>query len=182
MEHSLHGVAASSPQDLERAESRGTVRPSSRPRMCHHAPARTRSDAQEISIPGWALRLHVSLRIVYSRDGPREPDTTGRDPVGGRRAGVTGHSVRLLRAGGGYGSQRRRSDGRSRDRPAPTQEGRPLVQAPQFRPYPFGMDIVVYTPQEIEEGKKSDLTFISAVLREGKTLYEPQNGSGQARR
>ena len=50
----------------------------------------------------------------------------------------------------------------------------------QFRPYPFGMDIVVYTPQEVEEGKKSALTFVSTVLREGKTLYEPRNVSGQA--
>jgi predicted nucleotidyltransferase len=48
----------------------------------------------------------------------------------------------------------------------------------QFRPYPFGMDIVVYTPQEIEEGKKSALTFVSAVLREGKTLYERPDGTG----
>jgi predicted nucleotidyltransferase len=50
----------------------------------------------------------------------------------------------------------------------------------QFRPYPFGMDIVVYTPQEIEEGKKSALTFVSTVLREGKTLYERREGPGQA--
>ncbi len=49
----------------------------------------------------------------------------------------------------------------------------------QFRPYPFGMDIVVYTPQEIEEGKKSALTFVSTVLREGKTLYERRDGAGQ---
>jgi predicted nucleotidyltransferase len=49
----------------------------------------------------------------------------------------------------------------------------------QFRPYPFGMDIVVYTPQEIREGKKSALTFVSTVLREGKTLYERRDGSGQ---
>ena len=46
----------------------------------------------------------------------------------------------------------------------------------QFRPYPFGMDIVVYTPQEVEEGKKSALTFVSTVLREGKTLYERRDG------
>ena len=50
----------------------------------------------------------------------------------------------------------------------------------QLRPYPFGMDIVVYTPQEVEEGKKSALTFVSTVLREGKTLYERRDGSGQA--
>ncbi len=40
-----------------------------------------------------------------------------------------------------------------------------------FRPYPFGMDLVVYTPQEIEKGKKSPLSFVSTVLREGKTVY-----------
>jgi len=50
----------------------------------------------------------------------------------------------------------------------------------QFHPYPFGMDIVVYTPQEVQEGKKSALTFVSTVLREGKTLYERRDGSGQA--
>jgi predicted nucleotidyltransferase len=49
----------------------------------------------------------------------------------------------------------------------------------QFRPYPFGMDIVVYTPQEMEEGKKSPLTFVSTVVREGKTLYERRDGSGE---
>ena len=49
----------------------------------------------------------------------------------------------------------------------------------QFRPYPFGMDIVVYTPGEVEEGKKSALTFVSTVLREGKKLYERRDGSGQ---
>ena len=40
-----------------------------------------------------------------------------------------------------------------------------------FRPYPFGMDLVVYTPQEVERGKRSPLSFVSAVLRDGKTLY-----------
>jgi predicted nucleotidyltransferase len=48
----------------------------------------------------------------------------------------------------------------------------------QFRPYPFGMDIVVYTPQEIEQGKESPLTLVSTVLREGKTLYERRDGTG----
>jgi predicted nucleotidyltransferase len=48
----------------------------------------------------------------------------------------------------------------------------------QFRPYPFGMDIVVYTPQEVQDGKRSALTFVSTVLREGKTLYERREGSG----
>jgi len=40
-----------------------------------------------------------------------------------------------------------------------------------LRPYPFGMDLVVYTPQEIERGKRSPVSFVSTVLREGKTLY-----------
>jgi predicted nucleotidyltransferase len=40
-----------------------------------------------------------------------------------------------------------------------------------FRPYPFGMDLLVYTPQEIEKGKRSPLSFVSAVLREGKAVY-----------
>ena len=44
-----------------------------------------------------------------------------------------------------------------------------------FRPYPFGMDLLIYTPQEIERGKKSKLSFISAVFREGKTLYVRRN-------
>lgn len=40
-----------------------------------------------------------------------------------------------------------------------------------FRPYPFAMDLIVYTPEEIERGKKSPVSFVSTVLREGKTLY-----------
>ena len=40
-----------------------------------------------------------------------------------------------------------------------------------FQPYPFGMDLVVYTPEEIEKGKKSPISFVSRVLREGKTVY-----------
>ena len=44
-----------------------------------------------------------------------------------------------------------------------------------FRPYPFGMDLIVYTPQEIEKGKKSPISFVSTVLREGKTLYVRRN-------
>jgi len=40
-----------------------------------------------------------------------------------------------------------------------------------FRPYPFGMDLLVYTPQEVENGKKYAGSFLSTILREGKTLY-----------
>ena len=41
-----------------------------------------------------------------------------------------------------------------------------------IRPYPFAMDLRVYTPEEIEEGKRSRFSFVSRVLREGKTVYE----------
>jgi len=40
-----------------------------------------------------------------------------------------------------------------------------------FKPYPFGMDILVYTPAEIERGRKISQSFVSMVLREGKTVY-----------
>ena len=30
-----------------------------------------------------------------------------------------------------------------------------------FRPYPFAMDLLVYTPQEIEQGKRSSVSFVS---------------------
>ena len=40
-----------------------------------------------------------------------------------------------------------------------------------FNPYPFSMDLLVYTPKEIEMGKQSSLTFVSQVLKEGETLY-----------
>jgi len=38
-------------------------------------------------------------------------------------------------------------------------------------PYPFGMDLLVYTPDEIEQGRRSPLSFVSTALREGKTVY-----------
>lgn len=41
-----------------------------------------------------------------------------------------------------------------------------------FRPYPFAMDLVVYTPEEIEKGKQSPVSFVSRVLREGEVVYE----------
>ena len=40
-----------------------------------------------------------------------------------------------------------------------------------IRPYPFGMDLLVYTPQEISKGKESPVSFVSTVLQEGKTVY-----------
>ena len=40
-----------------------------------------------------------------------------------------------------------------------------------LRPYPFSMDLVVYTPEEVARGKQSPLSFVSTVLREGKIVY-----------
>ncbi len=40
-----------------------------------------------------------------------------------------------------------------------------------IRPYPFPMDLVVYTPEEVEQGSRSPLSFVATVLREGKTVY-----------
>ncbi len=40
-----------------------------------------------------------------------------------------------------------------------------------LQPYPFGMDLVVYTPDEIKKGQQSPLSFVSTALREGKTVY-----------
>ncbi len=40
-----------------------------------------------------------------------------------------------------------------------------------LQPYPFGMDLVVYTPEEVERDQQSPLSFVSTALREGKTVY-----------
>ena len=48
-----------------------------------------------------------------------------------------------------------------------------------LRPHPFAMDIIVYTPQEIEKGKRTDVSFVSNVLKEGKTLYVRRDRSQQ---
>jgi predicted nucleotidyltransferase len=44
-----------------------------------------------------------------------------------------------------------------------------------LRPHPFAMDLIVYTPEEIERGTRSGISFVSTVLREGKTLYVRRN-------
>lgn len=44
-----------------------------------------------------------------------------------------------------------------------------------FRPYPFGMDLLVYTPAEIERSKQSPASLVSTILREGKVLYVRQS-------
>ena len=44
-----------------------------------------------------------------------------------------------------------------------------------FRPYPFPMDLIVYTPKEIEKGKRSPVSFVSRVLQEGEVVYDSRN-------
>jgi len=40
-----------------------------------------------------------------------------------------------------------------------------------LRPYPFAMDLIVYTPEEVAKGRRFPGSFVSSVLQEGKTLY-----------
>lgn len=40
-----------------------------------------------------------------------------------------------------------------------------------FKPYPFPMDILVYTPGEIETELQFEFSFISRVMRDGRRLY-----------
>lgn len=49
-----------------------------------------------------------------------------------------------------------------------------------MNPHPFAMDLVVYTPEEVERGTKSEVSFVAAVLREGKMLYDGRNRDQQA--
>ena len=41
-----------------------------------------------------------------------------------------------------------------------------------MRDFALPMDILVYTPQEIEENRKIKFTFIYQVLKTGKLLYD----------
>ena len=41
-----------------------------------------------------------------------------------------------------------------------------------IHPYPFAVDLVVYTPEEIERGKRTPVSFVSRILQEGEVLYD----------
>ena len=41
-----------------------------------------------------------------------------------------------------------------------------------IRPYPFSMDLIVYTPAEVRKARTSPHSFISTALQDGKLLYE----------
>ncbi len=43
-----------------------------------------------------------------------------------------------------------------------------------FDRYPCSMDIVVYSPQEVEYWRQAPASLVVSVLREGKVLYERQ--------
>jgi len=49
-----------------------------------------------------------------------------------------------------------------------------------FQPHPFAMDLIVYTPEEVARANRSEVSFVSTVLREGKTLYVRGDGDRQA--
>lgn len=52
----------------------------------------------------------------------------------------------------------------------PFKRSRPIYKL--FRPHPFAMDVIVYTPEELEEQAKTPLSFAATVLREGKVVYD----------
>ena len=41
----------------------------------------------------------------------------------------------------------------------------------RLRPYPFSMDLLVYTPDEVERARHSPASFLHQVLLEGRPLY-----------
>jgi uncharacterized protein len=49
-----------------------------------------------------------------------------------------------------------------------------------FQPYPFAMDLIVYTPEEIERSKQSPCSFVSRVLQEGRVVYDHRVAVGSA--
>jgi uncharacterized protein len=44
-----------------------------------------------------------------------------------------------------------------------------------FRPYPFPMDLIVYTPEEVREALRSPISFVATIMREGQVLYERES-------
>ena len=42
-------------------------------------------------------------------------------------------------------------------------------------PYPFAMDLIVYTPKEIEKEKQTSISFVSRILQEGEVVYDRRN-------
>jgi hypothetical protein len=40
-----------------------------------------------------------------------------------------------------------------------------------FKPYPFPMDILVFTPEEVERELKEPDSFVASALAQGKEVY-----------
>jgi len=57
------------------------------------------------------------------------------------------------------------------DAPLPAR-GRTARVKQLFDPYPCPMDVVVYTPQEVEYWKQAAASLVASVLKEGRVLYE----------
>ncbi len=78
-----------------------------------------------------------------------------------------------------FGSQARGTAGESSDLDLlviqRTTLTRPKRSAPLYsklRDFPFSKDIVVFTPEEVEEYRNLPMSFVMTALREGKVLYE----------
>ena len=41
-----------------------------------------------------------------------------------------------------------------------------------FNDYPFSMDVMIYTKDEINKNIKSEVSFVSNIMKEGKVIYE----------
>jgi predicted nucleotidyltransferase len=44
-----------------------------------------------------------------------------------------------------------------------------------FKPYPFPMDLIVYTPEEVRQALRLPASFVATVMREGQVLYERES-------
>ncbi len=55
---------------------------------------------------------------------------------------------------------------------------RRLVEITAFIPLDIGVDVLVYTPKELENMQAEGNPFIEQALKEGKVLYEKPPGNG----
>ena len=46
-------------------------------------------------------------------------------------------------------------------------------------PYPLGIDVVVYSPEEVEDWSGASMAFVTTALRDGKVLYENPGRRGE---
>ena len=53
----------------------------------------------------------------------------------------------------------------------PKKERRPIIRR-ELREFKLAMDLLVYTPDEIDYWKDTPAAFVTQILKEGKVLYE----------